>query len=147
MLIDVKGEWGWDVLVEVVCIGLVCVFYFFVVLNFFGLIVCCLCNYGIVIDESCIVVEKLFGYDLVFVKVLNVEFRECFDEYQIYCIDYYFGKEIVQNLMVLCFVNLLFELFWNVFYIEYVQIMVFESFFVEGCGEYYDQFGVMWDMV
>ena len=41
---------------------------------------------------------------------------------QIYRIDHYLGKEMVQNLMVLRFANAVFEPIWNRDYIANVQV-------------------------
>jgi len=52
-----------------------------------------------------IVVEKPFGKDLASAEELSSQIGELFDEPQIYRIDHYLGKELVQNLMVLRFAN------------------------------------------
>lgn len=71
VVIDVCGIDGWDDLKICICFGVVYVFYFLVVFVFFGDIVEWLVGYGIVDVDSCIVVEKFFGCDLVMVCVLN----------------------------------------------------------------------------
>lgn len=48
-----------------------------------------------------IVVEKPFGKDLESAEQLSSQIGELFDESQIYRIDHYLGKELVQN-MVTC---------------------------------------------
>src|SRR5690606_20305235 len=73
--------------------------------------------------------------------------RTTFAEEQIYRIDHYLGKEMVQNLMVLRFANTLFEPLWNNKYIDHVQITFAETVGVEGRGPYYEQSGALRDMV
>jgi glucose-6-phosphate 1-dehydrogenase len=94
-----------------------------------------------------IIVEKPFGRDLASARALNCELSKNVDESQIYRIDHYLGKETVQNIMVFRFGNSVFEPIWNRRYIEYVQITVAEELGVELRGGYYDQSGVLRDMV
>ena len=93
------------------------------------------------------VIEKLFGWDLRSAKALNRAVSEVFREEQVYRIDHYLGKESVQNLLVFRFANAIFEPVWNRNYIDNVQITVSENLTVGGRGGYYDQSGVVRDMV
>ena len=68
-------------------------------------------------------------------------------ERQIYRIDHYLGKETVQNILVFRFANGIFEPVWNRRYIDHVQITVAETVGVEDRGSYYDNAGVLRDMV
>ena len=94
-----------------------------------------------------VVIEKPFGRDLQSARDLNKVIRTTFAEEQIYRIDHYLGKEMVQNLMVLRFANTLFEPLWNNKYIDHVQITFAETVGVEGRGPYYEQSGALRDMV
>jgi glucose-6-phosphate 1-dehydrogenase len=94
-----------------------------------------------------VVVEKPFGRDLESARVLNRELLGALDESQIYRIDHYLGKETVQNLMVFRFANGMFEPIWNRRYVDHVQITVAEELGVEGRGGYYEQAGVVRDLV
>ena len=91
--------------------------------------------------------EKPFGHDLKSARMLNEEITKVFDENQIYRIDHYMAKELVQNLIVLRFANSIFEPLWNKEYIDHVQITVAESLGVEGRGEYYDKAGAIRDVM
>lgn len=94
-----------------------------------------------------LVIEKPFGRDLESAKQLNRDIRQTFAEPNIYRIDHYLGKEMVQNLMVLRFANTLFEPLWNNKYIDHVQITFAETVGVGTRGPYYEQAGALRDMV
>jgi glucose-6-phosphate 1-dehydrogenase len=94
-----------------------------------------------------VVVEKPFGRDLDSAVELNQQLHQVLKEDQIYRIDHYLGKETVQNVMVFRFANGMFEPIWNRRYIDHVQLTVAEEIGVEGRGSYYDQAGVVRDMI
>lgn len=94
-----------------------------------------------------LIVEKPFGHDLESARALNRELSKVFDEKQIYRIDHYLGKETVQNLLVFRFANSIFEPLWNRQYIDSIQITNAETIGVEGRGAYYEQAGVLRDMI
>ncbi|KAB1211793.1 Glucose-6-phosphate 1-dehydrogenase, cytoplasmic isoform 2 [Morella rubra] len=94
-----------------------------------------------------IVVEKPFGKDLESAEQLSTQIGELFDEPQIYRIDHYLGKELVQNLLVLRFANRLFLPLWNRDHIDNVQIVFREDFGTEGRGGYFDEYGIIRDII
>jgi len=94
-----------------------------------------------------LVIEKPFGRDLESARQLNAIVHHDFKESQIYRIDHYLGKETVQNLLVFRFANPLFEASWNRDRVERVEITVAESLGVGTRGDYYDQAGVVRDMI
>ena len=94
-----------------------------------------------------VVIEKPFGHDLPSARELNRLVTSVFNEDQIYRIDHYLGKETVQNLMVFRFANGVFEPVWNRRYIDNVQIAVAEDLGLEGRGGYYEEAGLLRDMV
>ena len=93
------------------------------------------------------VIEKPFGRDLKSAKDLNRIVTRVFQEEQVYRIDHYLGKETVQNLLVFRFANGIFEPIWNRRYIDHVQIAVAEALGVENRGAYYEESGLLRDMI
>lgn len=88
-----------------------------------------------------IVIEKPFGKDLESAENLSAQIGELFEEPQLYRIDHYLGKELVQNLLVLRFANRFFLPLWNRDNIANVQIVFREDFGTEGRGGYFDEYG------
>lgn len=93
-----------------------------------------------------LVIEKPFGHDLESAKVLNNQIRQAFAESEIYRIDHYLGKEMVQNIEVIRFANAIFEPLWNNRYISNIQVTSSETLGVEERGRYYEKSGALRDM-
>ena len=66
---------------------------------------------------------------------------------QIYRIDHYLGKEPVQNITFFRFANSIFEQVWNRYFIDHVQITVAEDLGIEHRSTFYEQSGVVRDIV
>jgi glucose-6-phosphate 1-dehydrogenase len=94
-----------------------------------------------------IVFEKPFGEDLPSAKAINQLLWQYFDESQIYRVDHYLGKEMIQNILVMRFANRLFENNWNRLAIERVTIVAKETEGVMNRGNYYDHVGALKDMI
>ena len=94
-----------------------------------------------------VVIEKPFGRDLQSARELNELVAGLLDESQTFRIDHYLGKESVQNILVFRFANSMFEPLWNRKYVDYVEIAAMESIGMEGRGAFYDQTGVLRDIV
>jgi glucose-6-phosphate 1-dehydrogenase len=96
---------------------------------------------------SRIIVEKPFGRDLSSALALQKEISLHLDESQIYRIDHYLGKETVQNLLVFRFSNPIFESVWNSHHIDHVQITVSEDMGIGTRGRFFEEAGMLRDMV
>ncbi len=96
---------------------------------------------------SRVVVEKPFGRDTESSLELTNAMGKLFSEAQTYRIDHYLGKEVIQNLLLLRFGNQIFEPIWNRNHIESVTITFSEKIGVEGRAGYFDQFGIIRDVV
>lgn len=126
------------------------------------------------------VIEKPFGKDLASSEELNNKICSLFTEEQLYRIDHYLGKEIVQNLVVMRFANryivdandctiwsrpmqlsgryelLIYYMFrlcrflsplWNRDNVSNVQIIFKEDFGTQGRGGYFDNYGIIRDII
>ncbi len=132
------------------------IFYFATSPNFFELISGMLKEVGLLVrgregyresPRSRVIVEKPFGHDLASARELNAALLRSMDEDQIYRIDHYLGKETVQNLLVFRFANGIFEPIWNHKYIHHVEISVCESIGVGSRADYFDEAGILRDIV
>ncbi|QSX08628.1 glucose-6-phosphate dehydrogenase [Alkalibacter rhizosphaerae] len=125
-------------------------FYLAMAPEFFTVIVDGLKDTGILEETgnwNRLVLEKPFGKDLASAKVLNENIQRAFREEQIFRIDHYLGKEMIQNITMLRFQNTIFEPLWNSRYIDNIQISVSELDGVGSRAPYYDQTGALRDMV
>lgn len=93
------------------------------------------------------IVEKPFGRDSESSAELTRGLKEYLTEEQIFRIDHYLGKELVENLSVLRFSNLVFEPLWSRQYIRNVQLIFSEDFGTEGRGGYFDNYGIIRDIM
>ncbi|MEH7254580.1 glucose-6-phosphate dehydrogenase, partial [Neobacillus niacini] len=94
-----------------------------------------------------LIIEKPFGHDLKSAQELNDKLSIVFEENEIFRIDHYLGKPMVQNLEALEFANPVLQSIWNNKYIANIQITASETVGVEGRAGYYDKAGAIRDMV
>ncbi len=94
-----------------------------------------------------IIFEKPFGHDLASAKSINEMLWNYFDEKQIYRIDHYLGKEMIQNIMMVRFANRIFEEIWHNRSIKNVKIIAKETDGILGRAGYYDTSGALKDMI
>ena len=94
-----------------------------------------------------VMIEKPFGHDLSTARALNDTIAQSLEESQVYRIDHYLGKEMIRNILAIRFGNSLFEPLWNHHYIDNIQITSTETLGVEARGDYYEQSGILKDML
>lgn len=96
---------------------------------------------------SRVIIEKPFGHDLNSAIQLQNEISRFLNEDQIYRIDHYLGKETVQNLLVFRFSNSIFESIWNNHHVDHVQITVAEEIGIGSRGRFFEEAGMLRDIV
>ena len=94
-----------------------------------------------------VIIEKPFGRDSASSADLSDHLQKLFKEEQLYRIDHYLGKEMVQNLISLRFGNMIFGPTWNRDSIASVTITFKEPFGTQGRGGYFDEFGIIRDVM
>lgn len=94
-----------------------------------------------------VIIEKPFGYDLDSAQALQKRISNYLTEEQIYRIDHYLGKGMVQNVLVFRFANVMLEPLWNRNYIDHIQITHSEEIGIDSRGDYYNSAGAMRDML
>jgi len=94
-----------------------------------------------------VIIEKPFGKDLDSSEKLSKHLSKLFTEDQLYRIDHYLGKEMVQNLLCMRFGNRIFGPSWNRDHIAAVVITFKEPFGTQGRGGYFDEFGIIRDVM
>ncbi len=128
-----------------------CIYYLATAPNFFPMITEKLKEHHL--DESKeegwprLVIEKPFGYSLESAQKYNSQICQVFPEENVYRIDHYLGKEMIQNILIMRFANMFFEPIWNKHYIDNIQIVSTETKGIKNRGKYYDKAGALRDMV
>ena len=96
---------------------------------------------------SRVIIEKPFGHDFASAMELQEKIQKYLHESQIYRIDHYLGKETVQNILVFRFANSIFESLWNNQHIDHVQITVAEDIGIGTRGAFFEEEGLLRDIV
>lgn len=130
------------------------IFYLSVQPKFFPLIIEKLSKAGLINNSkapekgwSRVIIEKPFGHDSKSAAELQRNISKYLDESQIYRIDHYLGKETVQNILVFRFGNSIFEPIWNYKNIDHVQITVAEDIGIGSRGQFFEEEGLVRDIV
>lgn len=93
-----------------------------------------------------VLIEKPFGKDAVTANNIDNLLGKLFKEEQIYRIDHYLAKEMIQNILAFRFANNLFEESWNNKFIEKIEVRIHETNGVEKRGAFYDGIGALRDV-
>ncbi len=102
---------------------------------------------GLNTPNTKLLLEKPFGFDLVSARQLISQTNKCFSEEQVYRIDHYLAKEMVQNIVVFLGSNALFRDVWNNQFIEKIDIVATESIGIEGRAKFYESTGALRDII
>lgn len=98
-------------------------------------------------NQQRVVIEKPFGKDLESAEYFNTQLEKAFDKNDIYRIDHYLGKEMIQNILTMRFTNQLFQNNWSKDSIDNIKIAISENIGIEERKDYYDSVGALRDMV
>ncbi|XP_059652239.1 inactive glucose-6-phosphate 1-dehydrogenase 4, chloroplastic isoform X2 [Cornus florida] len=92
-----------------------------------------------------VIIEKPFGFHSLSSHQLTQSLLSKFQEKQLYRIDHLLGRNIIENLTVLRFSNLVFQPLWKRTHIRNVQIIFSEEGMTH--GRYFDDYGIIRDIV
>ncbi|XP_075997176.1 GDH/6PGL endoplasmic bifunctional protein isoform X2 [Genypterus blacodes] len=95
-----------------------------------------------------VVLEKPFGHDLVSAQVLASQLGTSLKDDEMYRIDHYLGKQVVSKILPFRKENEKFlDPIWNKHHIERVEIVLKETLDAKGRIPFYDQYGVIRDVL
>ncbi|XP_044852163.1 GDH/6PGL endoplasmic bifunctional protein [Mauremys mutica] len=95
-----------------------------------------------------VVLEKPFGHDLKSAQQLAVELRTFFWEEEMYRVDHYLGKQAVAHILPFRDQNRRFlDPIWNRHHVERVEIVLKETLDAKGRTSFYEQYGVIRDVL
>jgi len=93
-----------------------------------------------------LIIEKPFGDDVNSAMELDKYVKSYFKEDQIYIIDHYLGKNLLQNILTFRFENPIFQPIWNNKFIKKVEIKRWEMQGLENRGAFYETVGALKDV-
>jgi glucose-6-phosphate 1-dehydrogenase len=93
-----------------------------------------------------VLIEKPLGKDAKNADRIEHMLGELFKEEQVYRIDHYLAKEMIQNILAFRFSNNLMEESWSNRFVEKIEVRMLENFGVENRGAFYDGLGALRDV-
>lgn len=93
-----------------------------------------------------VLIEKPFGKDAETANRIDTLLGKLFKEEQIYRIDHYLAKEMIQNILAFRFANNLMEENWSNKFVEKIEVRIHEMDGVEKRGSFYDGIGALRDV-
>ncbi|XP_074831821.1 GDH/6PGL endoplasmic bifunctional protein [Carettochelys insculpta] len=95
-----------------------------------------------------VVLEKPFGHDHKSAQQLAIELRTFFQEEEMYRVDHYLGKQAVAHILPFRDQNRRFlDPIWNRHHVERVEIVLKETLDAKGRTSFYEQYGVIRDVL
>ncbi|XP_015192413.2 GDH/6PGL endoplasmic bifunctional protein [Lepisosteus oculatus] len=95
-----------------------------------------------------VVLEKPFGHDSDSASLLSSQLEKFLKEEETYRIDHYLGKQVVAQILPFRMQNRkLLSPIWNRHHVERVEIVLKETLDVKGRTEFYNQYGVIRDVI
>lgn len=95
-----------------------------------------------------VVLEKPFGHDYKSAQVLATQLGNSLKDEEMYRIDHYLGKQVVASILPFRKDNGKFlDSIWNKHHIERVEVIMKETLDVKGRIPFYDQYGVISDVL
>ncbi|XP_036427051.1 GDH/6PGL endoplasmic bifunctional protein isoform X1 [Colossoma macropomum] len=95
-----------------------------------------------------VVLEKPFGHDFGSAQLLATQLASFLKEEEMFRIDHYLGKEVVSQILAFRKKNNnLLEPIWNKHHIERIEIVLKETLDCKGRIQFYDQYGVIRDVL
>jgi glucose-6-phosphate 1-dehydrogenase len=98
-------------------------------------------------ENMAIVIEKPFGGDVISAKALYYFIVQYFDENQIYLLDHYLGKQAVRSILHLRHHNRILNSMLKGKEVTDIQITAIEEVGIENRVGYFDQVGIIRDMI
>lgn len=102
---------------------------------------------GINDDSVKILLEKPFGVDLPSAQEIIDKVSAYYHENQLYRIDHYLAKEMVQSVIAFRSKNAIFRHLWHKNFIERIDIIASEKIGIEGRTNFYEQTGALRDFL
>src|SRR5680860_1585394 len=98
-------------------------------------------------EDTHLVMEKPFGYDLASARSLNELVARLVSDDRVHRVDHFLGKSTVLDIIALRFANRVIQNVWSADDIESIEIAYDEELALEGRAGYYDHAGALVDMV